>query len=92
MSLSTGEVISMFAAQTAVGQFSEVQVDDAGVGVVYIGWTSNPGAATSDAEWAVVRVTTVASDISYELPKSLSDGLAVKGEVHIWDDRAALTY
>jgi len=85
-------VISMFAAQTNVGQFAQVEVVVAGVGVTYIGWTSNPGAATSDAEWAVVRATTAASDISYELPKSLSDGLAVKGEVHIWDNRAALTY
>lgn len=91
MSLSTGEVIQLFAAQTNVGQFAEVQVDDVVGGVVYIGWTSNPGATTAVNEWAVVRVTTVASDISYELPKD-SDGLVSKGEVHIWDDRAALTY
>ena len=90
MSLSTGEVISMFAAQTNVGQFAQVEVVVAGVGVTYIGWTTNPGAATSDAEWAVVRATTAASDISYELPKE--NGLAVKGELHVWDDRATLTY
>lgn len=67
-------------------QMNPLEIDDAGSGITYIGYAA-PGSALADPVWAIKRVDESASpDISTKWAEGN------KSFLHVWNNRATLTY
>ena len=63
----------------------DMQIDEASGTVTYVG-TADPGTATSQPLWSIKRITEAGSQTTVDWASGSPDA------VHVWDDRASLTY